>query len=70
MLPGSDLEGSVLSECALLCLLLTVLVPMVSDSSSFVHLLPYSANASVSIQLSKHDLLKLEGAHMYPRSIH
>lgn len=69
MLPGSDLEGSVLSECALLRLL-TVLVPMVSDSSSFVHLLPYSANASVSIQLSKHDLLKLEGAHMYPRSIH
>lgn len=69
MLPGSDLEGSVLSECALLCLL-TVLVPMVSDSSSFVHLLPYSANASVSIQLSKHDLLKLEGAHTYPQSIH
>lgn len=43
---------------------------MISDSSSFMHLLPYLANASTGVQLSKHDLLKLEGAQMYPRSIH
>lgn len=45
MLPGSDLEGSVLSECALLCLL-TVLVPMVSCICFPTQLTHLSASSS------------------------